>query len=157
MVGFLRYNFPPARVFMGDTGSQFLGFTLATISLIDNRKGTATVTLLFPLVAMGVPILDGALAIARRTLHRRSVFVADSGHLHHRLLRLGLSQRSAVFVLWYVCAYLGVMAVVLAALPRGYSWFLVALLVMGIYLGLEVLEFVDRQIQKRDKRIGPHD
>jgi UDP-GlcNAc:undecaprenyl-phosphate/decaprenyl-phosphate GlcNAc-1-phosphate transferase len=147
-LGFLRYNFPPARVFMGDTGSQFLGFALATISLIDNRKGTATITLLFPLVTMGVPILDGILAFGRRALDGRSVFVADAGHLHHRLLRIGLSKRSAVLVLWYVCAYLGVMAVVLSALPRHYAWFVLVLLAMGIYLAIQVLEFVDRQIQK---------
>ena len=154
-VGFLRYNFPPARIFMGDTGSQFLGFTLATVSLIDNRKGTATITLLFPLVVMGVPILDGALAFVRRLLSRRSVFVADSGHIHHRLLRIGLSQRSAVLVLWYVCAYLGVMAVVLAALPRQYSWFVLALLAMGLYLAFEVLEFVDRRLGANGRRRDP--
>jgi UDP-GlcNAc:undecaprenyl-phosphate GlcNAc-1-phosphate transferase len=149
-LGFLRENFPPARIFMGDTGSQFLGFTLATISLVDNRKGAATITLLLPLVAMGVPILDSALAFARRALSGRSVFVADAGHLHHRLLRIGLSQRSAVLVLWYVCAYLGVMAVVLSALPRNYGWFVVALLAMGIYLAIQVLEFVDRQLSRGD-------
>ena len=155
-LAFLRDNFPPARIFMGYTGSQFLGFSLAAISLIDNRKGTATITLLFPLVAMGVPILDGALALARRARGGRSIFAADAGHLHHRLLRIGLSQRSAVLVLWYVCGYLGVMAVVLAALPRSYSWFVLALLVMGIFLAMEVLEFVDHRIQKqRDTQPPP--
>lgn len=149
-LGFLRYNFPPARVFMGDTGSQFLGFALATISLIDNRKGAATITLLFPLVAMGVPILDGLLAFGRRALSGRSVFVADAGHIHHRLLNIGLSKRSAVLVLWYVCAYLGVMAVVVSVLPRHYGWLVVALLAMGIYLAIQVLEFVDRRIQGMD-------
>ena len=149
-LGFLRQNFPPAKIFMSDTGSQFLGFTLATLSLIDNRKGTATITLLFPLVVMGVPVLDSALAFVRRLLRGRSVFHADSGHIHHRLLRIGLSQRSAVLVLWYVCAYLGVMAVVLAALPRGYTWFLLALLAMGLYLAFEVLEFVDRRVHRSD-------
>lgn len=147
-LGFLRYNFPPARIFMGDTGSQFLGFALGTISLIDNRKGAATITLLFPLVTMGVPILDGLLAFGRRALGGRSVFVADAGHIHHRLLRIGLSQRSAVLVLWYVGAYLGVMAVVLSALPRDYGWLVLALLAMGIYLAIHVLEFVDRRIQR---------
>jgi UDP-GlcNAc:undecaprenyl-phosphate GlcNAc-1-phosphate transferase len=149
-LGFLPFNFPSARVFMGDTGSQFLGFALATISLIDNRKGAATITLLFPLVTMGVPILDGFLAFGRRALSGRSVFVADAGHIHHRLLRIGLSQRSAVLLLWYVGVYLGVMAVVLSALPRQYGWLVVALLAMGIYLAIQVLEFVDRRIQRTE-------
>src|SRR5206468_2735033 len=99
-LGFLRYNFPPARIFMGDTGSQFLGLALAAISLIENRKGTVSITLLFPLVAMGVPILDSALAFARRLANRQPVFRADSEHIHHRLLRLGLSPRRALFALW---------------------------------------------------------
>jgi UDP-GlcNAc:undecaprenyl-phosphate GlcNAc-1-phosphate transferase len=149
-LGFLRYNFPPARVFMGDTGSQFLGFTLAAVSLIDNRKQAAAITLLLPLVAIGLPILDGLLALGRRASSGRSVFLADAGHIHHRLLGIGLSQRTVVLLLWYVCAYLGVTAVVLAALPHRYSWFVLVLLVMGIYIAIQVLEFVDRQIRKRE-------
>jgi hypothetical protein len=117
--------------------------------LAEIRKaGAATITLLFPLVAMGVPILDGLFAFGRRALGGHSVFVADAGHIHHRLLRIGLSQRSAVLVLWYVGAYLGVMAVVLAALPSHYGWLVLALLAMGIYLAIQVLEFVDRRIQR---------
>src|SRR5439155_1169914 len=84
-LGFLRYNFPPAKVFMGDTGSQFLGLVLAAISLLESRKGTATVTLLFPLVAMGVPIADSLLAFVRRAARGRPVFHADREHIHHRL------------------------------------------------------------------------
>lgn len=144
-LGFLRYNFPPARIFMGDTGSQFLGLALAAISLIENRKGTVTLTLLFPLVAMGVPIFDSALAFVRRLASRQPVFRADSEHIHHRLLRLGLSPRGALFALWYLCLFLGVMAVIVEALPRGYTWFVLALLAMGIFMAFEALEFVDRR------------
>jgi UDP-GlcNAc:undecaprenyl-phosphate GlcNAc-1-phosphate transferase len=150
--GFLRYNFPPARIFMGDTGSHFLGLALAAISLLENRKGTATVTLLFPLVAMGLPIADSIIAFVRRALEGRPVFRADSEHIHHRLLRLGLSPRSALFVLWYLCAYLGVMAVVLAALPRTYAWLLLGLLAMGLVFAFEVLEFIDRRVPRRPDR-----
>jgi UDP-GlcNAc:undecaprenyl-phosphate GlcNAc-1-phosphate transferase len=148
-LGFLRYNFPPARIFMGDTGSQFLGLGLATVSLIDNRKGATTITLLFPLVAMGVPILDGVLAFFRRLAGGQPVFRGDSEHIHHRLLRIGLSKRAALFVLWYLCAYLGVMAILLSALPREYTWFVLVILIMGLYLAFEVLEFVDRREPRR--------
>jgi len=154
-LGFLRYNFPPARVFMGDTGSHFLGLTLAATSLLENRKGTAAVTLLFPLVAMGLPIADSAIAFARRALHGTPVWRADSEHIHHKLLRLGLSPRNALFVLWYLCLYLGVMAVVLAAMPRHYAWMMVGLLALGLIFAFEVLEFIDRKLSGRSQ--GPED
>jgi UDP-GlcNAc:undecaprenyl-phosphate GlcNAc-1-phosphate transferase len=144
-LAFLRYNFPPAKVFMGDTGSQFLGLMLAAASLLENRKGTAAITLLFPLVTLGIPLLDSVSAFVRRLAQGRPVFHGDTEHLHHRLLRIGLSPRSALLVLWYLCFYLGVMAVLLAALPHNYSWFVLALLAMGLYLGLRVLEFVDKR------------
>ena len=96
-LGFLRWNFPPARVFMGDTGSHFLGLTLAAVALLENRKETAAVTLLFPLVALGVPVADSLLAFARRLGSGRHVFHADREHIHHRLLGLGplATQRTA--------------------------------------------------------------
>ncbi len=143
--GFLRYNFPPARVFMGDTGSQFLGLTLAAVSLLENRKGTAALTLLFPLVAMGLPIADSLLAFVRRLLGGRPVFRGDTGHIHHRLLRLGLSPRAAVLSLWYLCAYLGAMAVVLEHLPRGYALLLVGVQAAGLLVAFELLESIDRK------------
>ena len=143
-LGFLRYNYPPARVFMGDTGSQFLGLTLAALSLLENRKGTTAITLLFPLVALGIPLIDSITAFFRRLSTGRPVFHGDTEHFHHRLLRIGLAPRSALMVLWYLCFFLGVMAVVLAALPRLYSLFILALLVMGLYLAFRVLKFVDR-------------
>jgi UDP-GlcNAc:undecaprenyl-phosphate GlcNAc-1-phosphate transferase len=151
-LGFLRYNFPPARVFMGDTGSQFLGLTLAAISLLENRKGTATVTLLFPLVALAVPIADSVIAFVRRALAGRPVWHADSEHIHHRLLRLGLSPRAALLVLWYLSLYFGILAVVLSALPRTYGWLLLALLAMGLFFAFQVLEFIDRRIPRNDRR-----
>ena len=148
-LGFLRYNFPPARVFMGDTGSQFLGLVLAAVSLLDNRKITATVTLLFPLVALAVPLTDSAIALARRWFHGQPVFSADSEHIHHRLLRLGLSPRDAVLVLWFVAAYSGVMAVVLATLPPSYAILLGAVLASGLFFAFEVLKFIDRKLTAR--------
>ena len=144
-LGFLRYNFPPARIFMGDTGSQFLGLMLAAISLLENRKSTATVTLLFPLVAMGLPLADGLVSFLRRIVRRQPVFRADSEHIHHRLLRLGLSPRNAVLVLWYLSAYCGVMALVLAALPRHYALVFLVLLALGLFFAFEVIEFIDRR------------
>ena len=143
-LGFLRYNFPPARVFMGDTGSHFLGLTLAAVSLLENRKGTAAVTLLFPIVAMGVPIADGVLAFMRRLLSGRHVFRADSEHVHHRLLRLGLSPRGALFVLWALCLAFAGAAVALSALPRRAAVLLGLALAAALFAAFEAFERVGR-------------
>ena len=145
-LGFLRWNFPPARVFMGDTGSQFLGLMLAAVSLLENRKGTAAVTLLFPIVAMALPIADSLQAFVRRLAGGRPVFRGDIEHIHHRLVRLGLSPRGAVIALWYLCVYMGVMAVVLESLPRGYALVLAALLAAGLFVAFEALDAVDRKM-----------
>ncbi|TMQ67431.1 MAG: undecaprenyl/decaprenyl-phosphate alpha-N-acetylglucosaminyl 1-phosphate transferase [Candidatus Eisenbacteria bacterium] len=143
-LGFLRFNFPPARVFMGDTGSQFLGLLLAAMSLLENRKGTATITLLFPLVAMGLPIADGLLAVTRRATHGHPVFRGDSEHIHHRLLRLGLSPRRTLLILWCLSAALGITAALVAALPHAYGWLFLLLLGFGLVFAFEVIDFIDR-------------
>jgi UDP-GlcNAc:undecaprenyl-phosphate GlcNAc-1-phosphate transferase len=143
-LGFLRFNFPPARIFMGDTGSHFLGLTLAAVSLLENRKGTAAVTLLLPLVALAVPILDGTVAFLRRLVRGRPVFHADVGHIHHRLLRLGLSPRQALFALWGVCALCGVMAALLSALPHAASAPLAILLAVALFAALAWVRVRDR-------------
>ena len=152
--GFLFHNFPRARVFMGDTGSQFLGLTLAAASLLENRKGTTTVTLLFPLVALGLPIADSMLAFARRAMHRRPVFRADSGHIHHRLLHLGLTPLAATLSLWGLSALLGLVAIVLAQMPRQFGWALLLLLALGIGLAFELLEAFDRGSRRPPPRDG---
>ncbi len=147
--GFLRYNFPPARVFMGDTGSGFLGLLLAAVALLENRKGTAAITLLFPLVALAVPISDSVIAFVRRALGGQSVFHADSEHIHHRLLRIGLSHRHVVYVMWFLCAYCGVMAMVLATLPPGYAMLLAVFLAAGVFFAFRGLAFIDRLLAAR--------
>ncbi|WKZ81999.1 MAG: MraY family glycosyltransferase [Acidimicrobiia bacterium] len=144
--GFLRFNFPPARVFMGDTGSQFLGLVLAAVALLENQKGTAAVTLLFPLVAFAVPVADSVIAFLRRAFGGGSVFRADAEHIHHRLLRLGLSQKHVVFALWFLSAYCAVMAVILATLEPGLAVVLALFLGVGIFFAFKALDFLDRQL-----------
>jgi UDP-GlcNAc:undecaprenyl-phosphate GlcNAc-1-phosphate transferase len=128
----------------GDTGSQFLGLTLAAVSLLENRKGTAAVTLLLPLVALAVPIADGSIAFLRRLVRGRPVFHADVGHIHHRLLRLGLSPRQALFALWGVCAFCGAMAALLSALPRAASAPLALVLALTLFAALAWVRTRDR-------------
>ncbi|MBI3947297.1 MAG: undecaprenyl/decaprenyl-phosphate alpha-N-acetylglucosaminyl 1-phosphate transferase [Armatimonadetes bacterium] len=101
-IGFLRHNFNPARIFMGTVGAYVLGFVLAASSIIGVMKIPVLIALVVPILALGVPIFDTAFAIVRRALQRRPIFSADRGHVHHRLLNLGLSQRQTVLVLYSV-------------------------------------------------------
>jgi UDP-GlcNAc:undecaprenyl-phosphate GlcNAc-1-phosphate transferase len=131
-LGFLPYNFNPAKIFMGDTGSMFLGFTLAGIAVQGTLKSATTIALAVPLLALGVPILDTTLAILRRFKQGQPIFQADRSHLHHRLLELGLSQRQAVLVLYFVSGCFGLGAVALADVNSH----LVALTLVLVGLGL---------------------
>jgi len=138
--GFLVWNRPPARIFMGDTGSQFLGLTLSAISLLENRKGTAALTLLLPLVALGVPLADGALAFVRRLLRGQPVFRGDAGHIHHRLLNAGLSSHATLGVLWGLSAVFGGAAILLDRVPHAWT----AIVVGGLAVVLFAVLFAAR-------------
>lgn len=109
-LGFLPYNFNPAKVFMGDTGSLFLGFILSAISIQGSLKSAAVITTVIPVIALGLPIFDTSFAIMRRLVNGRPIMEADKGHLHHRLLALGLCQKRAVLTLYLISALLGVTA-----------------------------------------------
>lgn len=119
-IGFLRYNFNPAKIFMGDGGALFLGFTLASISIMGVLKLVAAVAFALPLLILGVPIMDTAFAILRRAWNRKPIFSPDRGHLHHRLLDAGLTQRRAVLVIYGICLALAGTALGLAGVQGGY-------------------------------------
>ncbi|HEV2765469.1 MAG TPA: MraY family glycosyltransferase, partial [Pyrinomonadaceae bacterium] len=107
IIGFLRYNFNPASIFMGDSGSLFLGFTLAALSVEGAQKASTVVALTIPLLAFGLPVIDTALALARRFIGGRPLFQPDREHIHHMLLARGWTQRRAAFVLYGASAMLG--------------------------------------------------
>ncbi len=113
-LGFLPYNFNPAKIFMGDTGALFLGFMLAAISIEGVMKSVATIAIIVPIIILGVPIFDTTFAIFRRLLSGRSIMSADKGHLHHRLLARGYSQRKTVLILYAISGAFGVFAVLIA-------------------------------------------
>ncbi len=136
-VGFLPHNFNPAKILMGDTGSMFLGFTLAAISVQGALKQTTAVALLVPVVALGLPITDTALSIVRRLRAGRPIGQADKEHIHHRLLALGLGQKKAVLLMWAVTAWLALSAILLAEVRQGVE----SALVIGL-AGLGLLAFV---------------
>lgn len=102
LMGFLRFNFNPATIFLGDCGSLFIGFTLAALSILGTQKSTTLVAIFIPVVAFGFPILETALSILRRFISGKPIFGADRGHIHHRLLAKGFSQRQVVLILYSV-------------------------------------------------------
>jgi len=113
-LGFLPYNFNPARIFMGDGGALFLGFMLAGLSVISPTKSAALLATVVPFLVLGLPIFDTAFAILRRLVNRRPIMEADKGHLHHRILAAGLGQRRTVLTLYAISGVMGSAAILLS-------------------------------------------
>lgn len=134
-MGFLYYNFNPARIFMGDSGSMFLGYMLAGISIIGAVKCAATIALIVPILALGLPILDTTFAIVRRYRGGVPIFKPDKGHLHHRLLDLGFTQRQAVLLMYVISALLGLSAVALTEVSPQFAILIVGLVVAAVLFG----------------------
>ena len=114
-IGFLPYNLNPAKIFMGDTGSTFLGFVLATVSLQGLFKSYAIISFAVPFLMLGLPIFDTCFAILRRLARGQSPMAPDRGHIHHRLIDMGFNQKQAVAILYAISATLGLTAVVLTS------------------------------------------
>lgn len=142
IVGFLFYNFNPASIFMGDTGSMFLGFVLATTTMQTNQKASTTVAVLIPCIALGLPIMDTLLAIGRRAMRGRPLFQADKEHIHHKLMDRGFSHRQAVLVLYGFCILLGAAALVLTYASSGQTALLVVVLMLVAFVFLRSLGYV---------------
>jgi UDP-GlcNAc:undecaprenyl-phosphate GlcNAc-1-phosphate transferase len=123
-VGFLRHNFFPARIFMGDSGALVLGFTLASISVAGLLKTASTVVLFLPLLVLAVPIIDTSFVVAKRLKYRRPISGADRSHLHHRFVAIGYSQRRAAVTMWAWTATLGAAALATRFVPfrEGGEW-----------------------------------
>ncbi len=114
-LGFLPYNFNPAKIILGDSGALFIGYVFATASILGASKVVFTISLLVPLIVLGLPIVDTAVAIVRRTRAGRKIYEADRGHFHHQLIfRFGLNVRQAVLLIYALCVALGVLALFLS-------------------------------------------
>ena len=129
-LGFLRHNFNPARIFMGDGGSYFLGFALAAISIVGPAKGLTSVSLLLPLLILSLPLADMSAVIMGRLSEGRSPFYPDRRHLHHRLLRSGLSHRGTVLLIYAFSQWLGALALVLVDAELRFVWLALATAVL---------------------------
>lgn len=147
--GFLRYNFHPARTFMGDCGSLFLGFVLGALAIMGLSKGATVISIFIPLIIMGIPIFDTAFAIIRRVFLHKPIFEADKGHLHHSLLSLGLSHRQTVLTIYAVSAVMGLAAVLLALLTSAQAAVLLLILIIGTFAAAEKLGVLRGNQKKR--------
>jgi UDP-GlcNAc:undecaprenyl-phosphate GlcNAc-1-phosphate transferase len=132
-IGFLPFNSNPAKIFMGDTGALFLGYTMAVLSVSGLFKIHAALSFLVPLSIFGLPIFDTFFAIVRRLIHGKSPFSADRGHLHHRLIDMGFGQKHSVRILYAICGILGIAAVMLSH-PNLYRAAIVLLAAIIIFL-----------------------
>lgn len=130
ILGFLPYNFNPASIFMGDTGAQLLGFMLAAISIEGAIKSAAAFAIAVPILALGIPIYDTLFAMIRRKINGKPIMQADRGHLHHRLLDMGLSQRQAVIIMYLISAVLGSFSIIAMQISTQRSYFLLAMVMV---------------------------
>ena len=135
IIGFIRYNFNPATIFMGDTGSMFIGYMLAAISVYGAVKTAATIALIVPAIALGLPILDTAFAIMRRYVNVRPIFQPDKGHLHHRLLATGMSHKETVLFMYGITAVLCIGAVLWAEMDGFYAALIIAVIMTAVAVG----------------------
>ena len=140
IAGFLKFNFHPATIFLGDSGSLFVGFMLSALALAASQKGTTMIAVAIPVVSFGLPIMDVGIAVVRRYLSGKPLFGADREHIHHKLLKRGLSQRDAVFILYGVSAALALLS--LAMLHGGRIIALVLVVLgTGIFVGVQQLRY----------------
>jgi UDP-GlcNAc:undecaprenyl-phosphate GlcNAc-1-phosphate transferase len=162
-IGFLRHNFFPARIFMGDSGALVLGFTLATVSVAGLLKTASTVVLVLPLLILAVPIIDTSFVVAKRLKYRRPISSPDRSHLHHRFMAIGFSQRRAAVTMWAWTASLGAAALATRFIPfraegQWHFWETVAVVLIAfaalafsvyvVYL-LEIVKLANPRVRRR--------
>ena len=164
LLGFLPYNFHPASIFLGDSGSLFLGFTLAVLSITTSQKSTVAVSILIPMMAFGLPIMDALLAMIRRFLRAmhvwettgqgtyrvfflrgKAMFEADRDHIHHRLMRLGIYHRNAVIFLYAICAAMSIAALMIASYRNIDTGVILAAIGIAVVLGIRKLRYEELQ------------
>ncbi|WP_078550383.1 glycosyltransferase family 4 protein [Litchfieldia alkalitelluris] len=143
-LGFLIYNFHPAKIFMGDTGALFLGYMIAVLSLLG-FKNVAVISFIVPIIILGVPISDTIFAIIRRVVHKQPIGAPDKSHLHHCLLRLGYGHKKTVLIIYCISALFGVIAVVFSQATTWGSLMVVFALLLVIELVVEKIELVGEQ------------
>ncbi len=146
-LGFLPYNFNPAKIFMGDTGSTFLGYSLSVICIQGLFKGYAIISFIIPFLILGLPIFDTASAILRRIKNKKPIMSPDRGHLHHRLMDMGLSQKQTVAILYIIATILGLSAVVVVERGAFVAMVLILVVMMFVFFaGKHLVDHIPNEI-----------
>lgn len=143
IVGFLFYNYPPAKIFMGDSGSLLLGFSLSLFPLMGISKASAFGTLIVPVTLLMVPIIDTAGAIFRRIRQKRPIHSPDKEHIHHKLLDIGLNEKQILSIIYGISIYLGAVSITSVALPKEINVYLIMVVWIGSMLGYSFLIYID--------------
>jgi len=146
-LGFLPYNFNPAKIFMGDTGSTFLGFILSVICIQGLFKGYAVISFIIPFLILGLPIFDTSVAIIRRIHDKRPIMGADRGHLHHKLIDMGFSQKQTVAILYVIALLLGLSAVVLIEQGAQTAFLLISVVLLLLIFGGRIISWQTENIK----------
>lgn len=133
LLGFLPYNYNPASIFMGDAGAQLLGFLLASISIQGTIKSATAFAVAVPILAFGLPLYDTLFAMIRRKMNGKPIMQADKGHLHHRLLSIGLTQKQAVLVMYLISIMLGSVAIIAMQISNRRAYFLMTVIILVIF------------------------
>ena len=149
LLAFLRYNFAPASVFLGDCGSLSIGFALGCFGLIWSQRAGSLLGMLAPLMAMSLPLIDVCVAISRRFLRRVSIFQADRGHIHHMVLGLGFSTRKAALLLYGFCGLSATLAILASVSPRGVHWAVLLTFCGMVLFGINRLGYVEFSAARR--------
>lgn len=143
LLGFLRYNFNPATIFLGDSGSLLIGFLLGCFGVIWSQKSATLLGMTAPLMALSIPILDVCLSIVRRFLRRQPILRGDRGHIHHRLLARGFTQRRVVLMLYGVCALGAVFSICQSMTENHYAGAVILLFCAATWIGVQHLGYVE--------------
>ncbi|HEX6285061.1 MAG TPA: MraY family glycosyltransferase, partial [Pyrinomonadaceae bacterium] len=141
VAGFLRYNFNPASIFLGDSGALFIGFLLAAMSVLGTQKATTAVAIFVPILAFGFPVVDTAMTMGRRLISRKPVFQGDNEHIHHMLLARGWSQRRVALVLYGVCALFGLLALMFPATGSKLTGFMLFVISVAVIIAVGHLRY----------------
>lgn len=150
-LGFLKYNFHPAKIFMGDTGSMFLGYNLAVLAIMGFTKSFTMLSLVTPILVLAIPILDTLFAIIRRKMNNRPIFKPDKNHLHHCLLNYGFSHRDTVLIIYAVSAVLAACGLIMTYLNPAQGVILLFIISSIIIYGAMKLGVIGRQDKNDDK------
>ena len=159
LTGFLPFNFNPAKTFIGDTGSNFLGYSLAVISILGVAKTYTLLVIIAPLIVLALPVIDTIWAIIRRVIKGKSlkaIFEPDAGHLHHKILKKGYTQQQAVFILYGISSTLGMFAIILleSGIWKALSFIIIVAAVVGIgYKNIETFHHDEEKMKKEIENI----